>query len=57
MNKMDLWKGIGIGLGIVAGCGLKMFLCSRRRKLNKKKHDAVRAFGQVVDNVTEMFGF
>jgi len=57
MNKIDLWKGIGIGGGIVAGCAFKMFLCSRKRRLKKSKHDAIRAFGQMVNNVTDMFGF
>jgi len=57
MNKMDICKGLGIGLGIVAGCAFKLFLCSKKRKLKKRKHHAIRAFGQVVDHVTDMFGF
>ena len=55
MNNMDLLKGFGIG--VLAGGALTVALASGKRKRKKCKNHAIRAVGEVVDNVTDMLGF
>ena len=53
-NHMDLLKGIGIGLAVGGALSLAMSSGKRRRK--KCKNHTIKALGEVVDNVTDMFG-
>lgn len=55
MNHHDLIKGIGIGL--VAGGALSIAVTSGGQKRRRKKGNTMRAVGEVVENVTDMFGF
>lgn|GEM_PF-575714 len=54
MNNTELLKGLG--LGIALGCTISMAMSSGKRKRKKCKHHTIRAVGDVVDNVTDMFG-
>jgi len=54
-NNTDLMKGIGIGL--IAGCAIRMAMGAEKRKRKKCKNHTIRAIGDVVDNVTDMLGF
>ena len=54
MNNTELLKGLGLGLAL--GCTISMAMSSGKRKRRKSKNHAIRAVGEVVDNVTDMFG-
>jgi len=54
MNNRDLIRGIGLGL--VAGGTICCALSSGKRRRRKCKHHAIKAVGEVVGNVTDLFG-
>ena len=54
MNNTELLKGLG--LGIALGCTISIAMSSGKRKHKKRKNQTIHAIGEVVDNVTDMFG-
>lgn len=54
MSRMDLFKGIG--MGIIAGGAVGFFATTDRRRAKKMKGRAIRTIGTVMENVADIFG-
>ncbi len=57
MAKQLFAASMGMGLGIAAGAALGMAMSgSRKRKLKKAADKAIRAMGEMVDDLSEHMG-
>ena len=54
MNSMDFIKGIGIGAA--AGAAIGMIVSPRKRNGKTMVGKALKAAGEIVDNVTDAMG-
>ena len=53
-KEMELVKGIGIGM--VAGAAIGMLVVPKKKSKPSMVGKAVKAAGEVIDNVTGLFG-
>lgn len=54
MEKMDFFRGMGIGL--VTGAAIGVAMMPRKRSLRNSAGKTIRAVGDVVENITSAMG-